>query len=146
MTPGTGQGPKPPASLISAQAFLTDLQRLVDMATLLGKTADVAYWGAYRATLIADYNAAFLNANGFYGTANGDGLQSAQAVSLAIGAAGWGGPNFTAAVDLLANDVNVTHGGAWVVGIVGMKQLHSMLTAGGYGSVALDTLLRTEYP
>ena len=81
-----------------------------------------------------------------YGNANGDGLQTANAVSLAIGAAGWGGANFTATLAALVNDIVHTNNGAWRVGIVGMKQLHSMLVAGGYGDVAVDTLLRTEYP
>lgn len=116
------------------------------MATALGEDADAAYWAAYRATLITAYNAAFLNANGVYGNANSDGLQTAHAVSLAVGAAGWAGANFTRAVDLLAADISTKYGGAWMVGISGMKQLHSMLVAGGYGELAVDTLLRTEYP
>ena len=129
-TPGGGQGPKPPSPLISSQAYLTDLARVVEIATALGKASDAAYWGAYRASLVTAYNAAFLQPNGFYGNANGDGLQTAQAVSLAIGAVPQA--SFQSAVDILANDVAVTHGGAWVVGIVGMKQLHSMLVAGGW--------------
>jgi hypothetical protein len=130
-TPGNGQGPKPPSALISAQAFLTDLQRVVEIATALGNKQDAAYWAGYRANLLAAYNAAFLKGNGVYGNANGDGLQSANAVSAAIGAAGpVGGANFTATVSALVDDIVNKHGGAWAVGIVGMKQLHATLTAG----------------
>ena len=146
MTPGGGQGPKPPSPLISSQAYITDVARVAEIAGALGYAADAAAFSALHARLLAEYNTAFLNANGVYGHANGDGLQSAHAASLAIGAAGSSGPAYQSAVDLFARDISITHAGAWMVGISGNKFFHSTLTAGGYGDLAVDTILRQAYP
>jgi len=133
VTPGTGQGPKPPSSLLSSTSFILDCQHVAEMAAALGHADDAAYWAGYAAALIVEYNAAFLNANGYvYGNANGDGLQTANAVSVAAGATGWSGANFTATVGALANDISVKFGGAWMTGIIGMKALHTVLTAGAW--------------
>jgi len=120
---------------------------VAELAAALGNTADAAAYSALRTSLLSEYNAAFLNANGVYGHANGDGLQSAHALSLDIGAAGSAGsPAFKAAVDLFAKDISVTHNGAWMAGISGTKAFHGTLTAGGYGELAVTTLLQTSYP
>lgn len=147
-----GQGPKPPHSYTSAVAFLVDLQRMVEIATALGYTADAAQYAAYRASLISQFNAGFLNAaTGIYGNQNGDGLQTANAAAIGINAVQVAGPNVLSAVAAaLTHDISVTHtdatGPHWVTGIIGMRFLHPALTAIGQGKLALDTLLQTSYP
>jgi len=47
---------------------------------------------------------------------------------------------------VLAADVATTHGGHWSTGIFGMRFLHAALTAVGQSTLALDTLLTTDYP
>lgn len=142
---GTGQGPKPPTSYTSGVAFLIDLQRMVELATALGKNSDAAMYKSYRDAQIADFNAAWLLAGGIYGNANGDGLQTANAAALFLGAADAAGVA-SQVQGALVNDIVKTHGNHWFTGIIGMRFLHNVLTAYGNPNVAIDTLLQPDYP
>ena len=142
---GGGQGPKPPDHYTSGIAYLVDLQRMIELATALGKGADAAMYKAYRAQLVSDFNAAWLGSNGTYGNANGDGLQTANACALAVGAADAAGAAALAAAALV-NDVAQTHQNHWSVGIIGMRFLHSALVQGGASDLAIQNLLEPDYP
>lgn len=143
--PGGGQGPKPSGNFISASAFIGDVGHAVEMATALGKTADAATWSALHATLAAAYNAAFYNpAQNNYGNANGDGLQTANSVALALGVVPPAAAPAVAAA--LAADVTTAHGGHWSTGITGMRFLSRALAAAGFGGVAVNLLLPMDYP
>ena len=144
-TQGGGQGPKPPTSFTSGISLLVDLQRMVELATALGKSADAAMYASFRASLANDFNTAWLQHNGAYGSANGDGLQTANSAALAIGGVVPAGvlANVSAALEV---DVATTHNGHWSTGIIGMRFLHAALTASGQSTLALDTLLQVEYP
>lgn len=137
-------GPKPPDHYTSGVAFLVDLQRMVELATALGKPADASAYASLRASLIAEFNAAWLGNGGIYGNQNKDGLQTANAAALGIGAVGAGDAAAVAAA--LTADVVTGHGSHWSVGIIGMRFLHAALTDIGAANVALDTLLQTSYP
>lgn len=143
-----GQGPKPPTGYTSALAFLVDLQRITELATALGKTSDAAAYASYRQWVIDGFNTAFLNStSGFYGNQNGDGLQTANAGAIGVGAASSAGAAaMTNIGQALINDIVVTHDSHWVTGIIGMRYLHGALTSIGAGNVAVDTLLQVTYP
>ena len=140
---GGGQGPKPPDSFTSGIAFIVDLQRMVELATALGKAADAAAYAAYRAWLVQGFNAAFLGANGTYGHADASGLQTSNACALAVGAAAAAGAE-AAAQAALTTDVAVTHAAHWSTGIIGMRFLHAALVRAGQADLALSTLLQTD--
>ena len=142
---GGGQGPKPPDSFTSGIAFIVDLQRMVELATALGKPADAAQYAAYTSWLTDGFNAAVLKSNGTYGHENGDGLQTSNACALAVGAAAAAGAE-AATHATLATDVAVTHASHWSTGIIGMRFLHAALVQGGQADLALSTLLQTDYP
>ena len=116
---------------------------MAELAAALGKADDASAYASLRASLIADFNAAWL-AGGVYGNANHDGLQTANSAALGIGAPSAGDAAAVAAA--LSSDVVSAHGGHWSVGIIGMRFLHAALTDAGAGNVALDTLLQTAYP
>ena len=97
---------------------------MVELATALGKTADASAYAATRATLLSDFNAAWLGSGGVYGNANGDGLQTANSAALGIGAAS---PSNTSVTAALATNVVTAHGSHWSVGIIGMRFLHAAL-------------------
>ena len=131
----------PPKHYTSGVAFLQDLQRMVELATALGESADAAAFAAQRAGLVAQFNAGWLQAGGVYG--GQDGLQTANAAALFL--------NFTPSASVpavraaLAADV-LAHDSHWSTGIIGMRYLHSALTEAGHGEMAVDTLLQTTYP
>lgn len=142
--PGTGQGPKPPGSLVSSVAYIGDVQRMIDIAGAVANQSEVQHFTDLYAALIAEYNAAFLNTSSYvYGNADAQGLQTAHASSIAIGA-----PPPAAAAPVFANLVNniAANGGAWSTGITGMKYLTRVLIDGGADDVAVDMLLQTTYP
>ena len=144
-TLGGGQGPKPPTHYTSGVAFLVDLQRMVELATALGKTDDAAGYAAYREWVVDGFNAAWLQKNGTFGNANGDGLQTSNSAALFIGAAD--AAQVTAdAQAALASDVSAVHASHWSTGIIGMRFLHAALVQGGFANLALDTLLQVDYP
>ena len=124
---------------------MVDLQRMVELATALGKPADAAAYAAYRAWLVQGFNAAFLGTNGTYGHADGSGLQTANACALGVGAAAAAGAE-AAAQAALTTDVAVTHASHWSTGIIGMRFLHAALARAGQADLALATLLQTDYP
>jgi len=136
-------GPMPPRSYTSGVAMLVDVQRMVELATALGKAADAAAYAAYRAGLVADFNAAWAHANGAYGDAGGAALQTSNAAALAL--AGVVPPaaraNVTAA--LVAD---VTARGHFSTGIIGMRYLHHALVDAGAGDAALATIWAPTYP
>jgi len=138
----------PPKGYTSAISALNDLQRMIEIATALGKTADAAMYTSYRNGLIADFNQAFLNAtSGIYGSQDGGGLQTANAAAIYIGAAAAAGTNAANQVaNALVNDVINTHNSHFSTGIIGMRFLHAALTAVGAGKSAVDTLLQTTWP
>jgi hypothetical protein len=142
---GGGQGPKPPGSYTSGVAFLIDLQRMIELATALGKNNDATMYKSYRDAQLADFNAAWLLAGGIYGNSNGDGLQTANAAALYLGAADVAGVS-SQVQGALVNDIVNTHGNHWFTGIIGMRFLHNVLTAYGSPNVAIDTLLQPDYP
>jgi alpha-L-rhamnosidase len=136
-------GPMPPKSYTSGVALLVDVQRMVELATALGKAADASALAAYRASLVADFNAAWLKPGGRYGAANGDALQTANSAALVLG--GVVPPaavkNVTAA--LVADVVARGH---FSTGIIGMRYLHRALVAAGAGDAALATVWAPDYP
>jgi alpha-L-rhamnosidase len=141
-----GQGPKPPTSYTSGVAFIVDLGRIIDLATALGKTADAATYTTYRDWVVAQFNTAWLQ-GGVYGNVNGDGLQTANAAAIGIGAASAAGASAFAAIgSALVNDITTTHNSHFSVGIIGMRFLQGSLTRIGSGELAIDTLLPTTYP
>lgn len=143
--PGGGQGPKPPGSLVSAAAYLSDIQHGIEIATAMGQTADAAAWQTLLDAYVDQYNAAFYQASiAAYGNADGSGLQSANAASLALNLVPTA--NVDAVAAALASDVADTHAGHWSTGIFGMRWLHRALTAAGYGTTAVNTLLPLDYP
>ena len=83
--------------------------------------------------------------SGTYGNANGEGLQTANACALAIGAADAAGAAALAAAALVT-DVAQTHQNHWSVGIIGMRFLHSALVQGGASDLAIQNLLEPDYP
>ena len=118
---------------------------MVELATALGKPADAASYAAYRAWLVAGFNAAFLGTNGTYGNADASGLQTSNACALAVGAAAAAGVQ-AAAQAALTTDVAVTHASHWSTGIIGMRFLHAALVGAGQSDLAIDTLLQPDYP
>ena len=114
---------------------------MIELATALGKGSDAAAYTALRTRLVADFNSAWLDATGRYG--NGDGLQTANAAALFLNlpsAASTGLVRATLAGEVLAKNSH------WSTGIIGMRFLHAALTSAGNGSLAIDTLLQTDYP
>lgn len=127
-------------------AFLVDLQRITEIATALGRTADAAAYASYRAWVISGFNSAWRVGDGSsYGNANGDGRQTANAAALALGAAAAAG-NAPAVAAALVNDIVSAHGGFASVGIIGMRWLHTALVEAGSGKLAVDLMLQTDYP
>ena len=142
---GGGQGAKPSGNFISASAFIGDVGHAVELATALGQSADAATWAALHATLTDAYNAAFYNAGpANYGNANGDGLQTANSVALALGVVP--AAVAPAVASSLAADITNAHAGHWSTGITGMRFLCRALTAAGFGHLAVDVLLPMDYP
>jgi len=139
-------GPAPPKSYTSGIALLQDLERMVELAAALGRSSDSATFAATRASLVQDFNTAWYHADsGVYGDAAGAGLQTANAAALALNFPD-SPSNVASAQAALAKDVSVTHTSHWSTGIIGMRFLHSSLTQAGNGSLALDTLLQSDYP
>ena len=143
--PGGGQGAKPSGAFTSASAFVGDVAHLIELADALGEVADAATWRGLHATLVSEYNTAFYNAGSAnYGNANGDGLQTANSIALALGVVPTAATSAVAAA--LDHDVTTVHGGHWFTGISGMRFLCRALTAAGFGKTAVDLLLPLDYP
>jgi alpha-L-rhamnosidase len=142
-------GPMPPKSYTSGVSFIVDMHRIIEIATALGKTQDAATYSNYLNNfLVPGFNAAWLNATlGTYGFTNGDGLQTANAAAIFIGAAKAAGPTALTNVGAaLVKDVVDTHASHFSTGIIGMRYLHASLVQVGAGDAALDTLLQVDYP
>jgi len=136
-----GNGGSPPKSYTSGVALLQDLQRMAELATALGLGADAAQYASWRSALVGDFNEAW-EVNGTYG--GGSGVQTCNAAALFLATPAT--PAATAAVrSVLAKDV-LQKERHWSTGIIGMRFLHSALTEAGNGSMAIDTLLQSDYP
>jgi hypothetical protein len=132
--------------LTSGIAFLTDLQRMIELATALGKEDDVANYTSYRAKMVAQFNAAWLNAEtGGYGATQSQ-LQSSTGPALMVGAAAAAGPAVVASAGAALVADLAARQGHFACGILGMRHLHVALTAAGAGEAALDSLLGSDYP
>merc|ERR1712216_120584 len=76
-------GPKGDSHLVSAYSYLADLEKMIDMATAVGKQDDAKSYAATRQKLLTEYHTAFYNnATGAYKS----GLQSEQSLPLWLGA------------------------------------------------------------
>jgi alpha-L-rhamnosidase len=143
---GGGQGPKPPKSFAAAHSYIVDVGRAVEIATALGNSVDAAKYAALQTALLAGFNAAFFNpTTNVYGNANGDGRQTAHSIGVYIGAARAANAE-AAVVQNLVDDIVNTHNNHWSVGIIGMKYMHKVLTAFGFGNTAIDTVIVRNYP
>ena len=117
---------------------------LIELANALGDTASAATMTAAQAELIADFNTAWLQAGGYYGSSPTDGAQTAQACALGLGIVP--PAQVEAITSYLVNDITANHGGYLSVGIIGQKYLSRALTATGNAYLAANISLQTGYP
>ena len=140
--PGDDQGPKPPSELSAGATFLVDVEHAIEMAVALN-SPDAPRLQALWQTLAGQFNTAWLNGAGFYGTSPTDGAQCAQA--QAIGAGVVPAANLSGIASYLAADI-AKHAGHVSVGILGMKYLGRALCATGNADIAVTMMLKTDYP
>lgn len=139
--PGGDRGSAPPGSLTSAFSFISDLQRVADIADAIGHTEDAALFRAMWAEYREQFHAAFYDGpTRSYGKA---GLQSAIALALTIG--GMAAPVREAVIGTLIADIEQRRVHL-STGIIGTRFMFDVLTEAGHGDLALSLLLQTDYP
>ena len=140
-------GMSPEGALIYFDAYFYRYVRMMhDMATLLGRTEDIAYYGKMAADLKEQYNAFFFDPKeGCYFSSNRSvGFrQSPQAVSLAFGLV----PEEQAArvTERLVQDIQKRQGHIWV-GILGMEAIADALSENGRDDIAYSGHLQDTGP
>ena len=110
------------------------------MSVALG-APDTPRLQALWATLAAQFNAAWSNGGGYYGSSPTDGAQTAQAHALGAGVVP--DADRAAIAAYLAADIT-KHDGHFSVGIIGMKHIGRALTATGNAYTAINMTLQTD--
>ena len=115
---------------------------MVEMATALGLTADVAKYGAMLKEIRAEYHAAWYNASmGYY--VNGG--QTAQVLALELDVM----PTPDIKAKVLANlvkNIIVGHTNHTTSGIIGWRYVPGVLSKNGLGDLAYALMTQTTYP
>ena len=122
------------------------VRMMADMATVLGRTEDAAYYSSLGAALKRQFNAHFFDENEgcYYSTNRSAGFrQSPQAVALAFGLV----PEERASrvTERLVRDIQDRKGHIWT-GILGMEAIGDALCDNGQAEVAFSSHLKDDYP
>ncbi len=127
--------------LISAFAFLHDVNLLINISQVLGKKNDTDTYSALYKQLSEEFHRVFFNtSSNFYA----DGMQTAQVLALAL--PGVVPINVREAVlNQLVNDIN-QQGIHVTTGIVGTARIYPFLSDNGHHDLALELVSSTTYP
>ena len=126
-------------SLVSSYAFLNDVRSIVKFAQLLNLTTWQAEYSQLYSSLTTEFHTAFWS-NGT--SCYADCAQTANVLALAL--PGVVPPELKATV--LKSVVGDLQANGLTVGIIGLSQLHTVLSANGYHDVALQQATSTSYP
>jgi alpha-L-rhamnosidase len=127
--------------LIASFAFLHDVNVLLNMSQILGKTADTDTYSRLYKQLTDEFNRVFYNASFNY---YADGMQAAQAFALAL----------PGVVPAIARDTVINHlvtdinqqGIHVTTGILSTAQIYPVLSDNGHHDLALELVSSTTYP
>jgi alpha-L-rhamnosidase len=137
----------PEGALIYFDAYFYKYLRVMrDLAELLGRTEDVAYYGKLTVDLKREFNAFFYDEaeGGYYGTNRSAGYrQSPNAVALAFGLVPE--DRVERVVNRLVADMKTRKGHIWT-GILGMEFIADALSENGRSDVAYTAHLKDVYP
>ena len=128
-------------ALISSFAFLHDVDILLNMSQVLGKTSDTTMYSAFYEQLTAEFHRVFYSNDSKY---YADGMQAAQVLALAL-------PGVVpdslrpAVVDYLATNIN-QNGNHVTTGIVSNAQIYPVLSDNGHHDLALELVTSITYP
>jgi hypothetical protein len=140
--PGQDQGSKPDPAYSAGGTFLGDLENLLEMSIALN-APDTARLQTLWQTLASQFNEAWGHNGAYYGSSPTDGAQSANAQALGVNVVP--DANRASIANYLVADI-AKHNGHLSVGIIGMKHLMRALTATGFGDIAINISLQTDYP
>jgi len=138
--------PPPPApgtnrKLVAAYGFLHDVNLMINMSQILGKTSDTDMYSKFYKQLSEEFHQLFYNTSL---NCYADGLQAAQVLALSL-------PNLVPAnvrnsvIDHLVNDIlkQDTH---VTTGIISTAQIYPILSDNGHHDLALELVSSITYP
>ena len=138
--------PPPPSNqtnrhLISSFAFLHDVDLVINMSKVLGRTNDTEFYSTLYAKLADEFHQVFYNQSFNY---YADGLQSAQTLALALRNVVPGNVR-QSVLNQLVNDIK-EKGIHVTTGIVSTAQLYPVLSDNGQHDLALELISSITYP
>ena len=127
-------------SLITSYSFLRDIQNIITLSDVLGKTDKATYYRNYYAQLANEWHRIWYNP-AIQGYA--DGIQSANIFSLALPDVVPDNLRKTVAASLVAR-IKADNG--FTCGMISIERLFPVLSDNGYHDLAVQMLQETSYP